>query len=131
MPKTILLIDDDADTRIYMGTILRRGGYQVLTAADGQEGWQKIQKNRPDLVLLDIMMPRRSGMNLLAELKGHPEFRHIPVFVITGVGQMTGVDLQKYMVGQPGGESVRPEAFLEKPIKPDKLLKTVKEFLPD
>ncbi len=69
MSKNIILIDDDADTRTYMGAVLSRGGYKIQTAGNGQEGWQKIQEQKPDMILLDIMMPRKSGMNLLADLK--------------------------------------------------------------
>ena len=130
MTRTILLIDDDADTRTYMSTILFRGGYRIITARDGQEGWKLIEENRPDLILLDMMMPRRSGMHLLSEIKAHPDYKSIPVFVITGVGQMTGVDMNKYIGGLPGNGSAKPEAFLEKPVKPDRLLKLVKEYLP-
>ena len=130
MAGTILLIDDDADTRTYMSTILLRGGYQVRMASDGQEGWKEIQKEKPDLILLDMMMPRRSGMNLLSEVKNHPEYKSIPIFVITGVGQMTGVDVRKYLGAQPGAETARPELTMEKPVKPDRLLRAVREYLP-
>jgi two-component system response regulator ResD len=74
MPKTIIIIDDDADTRTYLSTILLRGGYKVLTAGDGQEGWNLIQEHTPDLILLDMMMPRKSGLNLLNEVKTNPQF---------------------------------------------------------
>ncbi|MFH1135965.1 MAG: response regulator [Pseudomonadota bacterium] len=129
MTKTIILIDDDADTRTYMGTILLRGGYKIMTAGNGQEGWQMIQENRPDLILLDMMMPRKSGMNLLADLKTNPALKDIPVIIISGVGQMTGVDMKKHMSERPGEEAIRPDNFMEKPVKPDKLLKAVKAAL--
>jgi CheY-like chemotaxis protein len=131
MAKTIIIIDDDADTRTYMATILLRGGYKVLTAGDGQAGWRIIQENRPDLILLDMMMPRRSGMHLLTELKTVSEYQSIPVFVISGVGQLTGVDMQKYMMDESGRTLIRPDLFMEKPVKPDKLLKAVKQYLQD
>ena len=131
MSKTILLVDDDADTLTYWATILLRGGYQTLTAMNGQEGWRLIEENRPDLILLDIMMPRQSGIQLLGQIKKHDVYREIPVIVISGVGQMTGVDMHKYMSDRSGRETVRPEDFMEKPVKPDKLLKAVRQHLPD
>ena len=114
-----------------MATILLRGGYKVFTAGDGQEGWRVIQENHPDLILLDMMMPRRSGMHLLAELKTASDYRSIPVFVISGVGQLTGVDMQKYMMDDSDSTIIRPDLFMEKPVKPDKLLKAVKQYLLD
>ena len=129
MAGSVLLIDDDADTLTYMSTILLRGGYRTRTARDGHEGWLMLQEERPDLIILDMMMPRRSGMQLLSEIKAHPVYREIPIFVISGVSQMTGVDMHKYMVDITGREAFKPEAFMEKPIKPDKLLKVVKQIL--
>ena len=131
MPKTIIIIDDDADTRTYLSTILLRGGYKVLTAGDGQEGWNLIQEHKPDLVLLDMMMPRKSGLNLLNEIKTNSNFSHIPVIMVSGVGQMTGVDMQRYLADKTMDKKIKPGAFLEKPVKPEKLLKVVAEFLVD
>jgi CheY-like chemotaxis protein len=129
MPKTIIIIDDDADTRTYLSTILLRGGYKVLTAGDGQEGWNLIQEHTPDLILLDMMMPRKSGLNLLNEVKTNPQFSSIPVIVVSGIGQMTGVDMQRYLADKTMDKKIKPGAFLEKPVKPEKLLKIVSEFL--
>lgn len=131
MPKTIIIIDDDADTRTYLSTILLRGGYKVLTAGDGQEGWNLVQEHKPDLVLLDMMMPRKSGLNLLNEIKTNPNFSNIPVIMVSGVGQMTGVDMQRYLADKSTDKKIKPGAFLEKPVKPEKLLKAVAEFLVD
>ena len=129
MPKTIIIIDDDADTRTYLSTILLRGGYKVFTAGDGQEGWTLITEHNPDLILLDMMMPRKSGLNLLNEVKTNPQYSHIPVIVVSGIGQMTGVDMQRYLADKTTDKKIKPGAFLEKPVKPEKLLKIVSEFL--
>lgn len=131
MPRTVLIIDDDADTLTYMSTILLRGGFLVITAKDGQEGFQKVADHRPDAVLLDIMMPRQSGIHLLQQLKTHPEHRVIPVILVTGVGQMTGVDIRKHMRDEAGQDAIRPDGFLEKPVKPHHLLQIIQDMLPE
>lgn len=129
MPKTVLLIDDDSDTLTYMGTILQRGGFRTLTAADGQEGMRLLRVEHPDLVLLDIMMPRQSGIFFLQQLRHDEELNKVPVIVVSGVGQMTGVDMKRYLSGQPTGGSAGPDAFLEKPVRPNHLLQVVREVL--
>jgi CheY-like chemotaxis protein len=129
MAPTILIIDDDADTRTYMSTILLRGGFRVRMASDGDEGWRMIQEERPDLILLDMMMPRKSGLQVLRQIKTGSPGQGVPVIVITGVGQMTGVDFYQYLAGQEGGAEIRPDEFIEKPVKPDRLLKAVRSYL--
>lgn len=125
--KTVLIVDDDADTRTYLATILLRGGYHILTAGDGHEGRQVIKKKRPDLILLDIMMPSLSGLQLLNEIKQDDEIKYTPIIIISGVGQLTGVDWKKYMNERHGCGVSKSEAFMEKPVKPEILLRAVRQ----
>lgn len=124
--KKVLLIDDDPDTRTYLSTILLRGGFLTVLAEDGREGWERILEDRPDLILLDMMMPHTSGFELLKDLKTHPEYGSIPTYVISGMGQLTGVDMQKHLI-EVSGSPIGPDGYLEKPIKPEILLRTVKK----
>lgn len=84
--KIILIADDDSTIRGLYGDELIKGGYVVEYAADGVETLEKIQNKKPDLILLDIMMPQKSGLDVLSELKQNPEWQNIPVFVLSALG---------------------------------------------
>jgi DNA-binding response OmpR family regulator len=71
--KTVLLVDDDADILAAMKTVLERKGYRVLTASDGNMGLAVAERESPDLVVVDMMMPRKSGFLVLEKLKSRPE----------------------------------------------------------
>ena len=129
MARKIIMIDDDPDTLTYMSTILMRGGYEVVTAPDGHQGWRLIQEERPDLILLDIMMPRQSGIHLLSEMRKYEDLRSIPVIIVSGVGQLTGVDWLSQITDTRSPEDINLLEYIEKPIKPDNLLRAVREAL--
>ncbi len=96
----VFLIEDNGDLRSYISRMLRRFGHRVFTAADGLEGWQRIQKELPDLVVSDVMMPRMDGYELLKKIRAMTNTKHIPVILITAKpeieskiqGLMTGAD---------------------------------------
>ena len=83
--KYILVVDDDPDLVETVGMMLESKGCEVGMAYDGTEGEESIRERRPDLVVLDIMMPRKDGYVLCAELKANPETRDIPVVLLTAV----------------------------------------------
>jgi|GEM_PF-1303362 len=122
----ILLADDDPDNLSYLKNVLEDEGYEALTARDGVEGMEKVRLERPQLVLLDLMMPNKSGIKMFQEMKIDEELREIPVIIVTGVSQATGVDFRDFAVRPPGGEGdplvttkgerrySRPSGYLEK-----------------
>src|SRR5579875_2308872 len=79
----ILIADDRASSRELLRTVLVRAGYDVLEAEDGQQALAQARSRRPDLVLLDLQMPGLDGFGVLAELRGDPQFRHLPVLALT------------------------------------------------
>src|SRR5439155_18833119 len=83
--QTILVVDDKLDTLLLVRELLTSRGYNVTTASDADEAIQAIQAERPDLILLDVIMPGRSGYDLCHELKNDPSTRLIPVVMITGL----------------------------------------------
>ena len=133
MAKKILIIDDDDDVILFLKTILADHGYDATEARNGAEGWDRIQSEKPDLVLLDLMMPQRSGISLLMELKRDKNLKGIPVIMVTGVAGETGIDLEAFLkrsLGKGSGdESIRPDGYLEKPVEPDRLIDLVKAFI--
>jgi two-component system alkaline phosphatase synthesis response regulator PhoP len=82
-PKRVLLVEDDRVLRRAGEAALHRCGLQVLLAADGEEAIARARRERPDLVLLDILMPRRSGMEVIRELRAHPETKDIRILVLS------------------------------------------------
>jgi CheY-like chemotaxis protein len=83
----ILLIEDSKFQRIANGRALVNAGYSVIHAADGEEGLRVARENIPDLILLDMMLPRVSGLDVLRSLKLNALVKHIPVIVLSGLGQ--------------------------------------------
>ena len=79
----ILVIDDDADVRGVVGTLLTQAGYQTIDAEYGLNGYSKAQSEQPDLILLDLMMPVMDGFEVLRKLKGDPTTQTIPVIILT------------------------------------------------
>jgi twitching motility two-component system response regulator PilH len=137
--KTILIIDDEPDAVAYMKEVLEDGGYETITAPDGEQGLQKARQNPPDLILLDLMMPKMSGMKFLNEIRQDEHLKKVPIVVESGARQATGVDMKQYLHDQPHKEKkaaatgvdvdIDPAAFIEKPISPAELLSTVSKFL--
>lgn len=131
--KKILIVDDDADVILFISTILQDQGYEVLTALNGDEGLLRVEKNQPDVVLLDLMMPQKSGIALLRDMKTEEGLKKIPVIMVTGVSGETGIDLEAFLQSAPGGGDGafpwKPEGYIEKPVDPDKLVALIKEFI--
>ena len=75
-------------------------GYRVLTAADGEEGLRKARENPPDLILLDLMMPKKSGVKFLNEIRQDEQLKGTPIVVASGARQATGVDMRRYLEDQ-------------------------------
>jgi twitching motility two-component system response regulator PilH len=123
MAKKILIIDDEPDMRIYLETLFRTAGYETLDAANGIEGVELASTANPDLITLDIMMPKRSGVKAYSELRTGPQTRGIPVIVLTGLSR------QDDFFGDDLGDLKRPEAIVEKPIDREAFLAKVEEIL--
>ena len=85
--RRILLVDDDLTILKVIGKQFRMAGFEVLTALDGEEALAKARAEKPDLIVLDIMMPKRNGYEVCAELKQDPVFKQIPIIMFTAKGQ--------------------------------------------
>lgn len=123
----ILIVDDDPDITEAMKIVLENQGYTVDNAKDGSEGMERIKTNRPNLIILDVMMNTLSeGFLLSRELKKDPKYKQIPILMVTSVKQKTGIDFET----AAGDETWLPvEGYLNKPVKPEVLLEKVKSLL--
>jgi CheY-like chemotaxis protein len=133
MANKILIIDDDTDVILILSTVLRDQGYDVITAEDGIKGLDMVKRERPDLILLDLMMPEKSGISLLQDIKEDKNLKDIPVIMVTGVSSETGIDLESFLrrSSEKADETQapRPDGYIQKPIDPVKLIHVIKEFL--
>lgn len=122
----ILIIDDDIDFVKATKIILETKSYEILVAYDKDAGMKKIESERPDLIILDVMMNRLSdGFKLCYQLKHDPKYKNIPVIIITAVTQKTGLRFSP----ETDGEYLEAEDLISKPIKSDELLNKVENLL--
>ena len=145
--KEVLIIDDGEENVVFMQEILEEMGLPCRVARDGTEGLEALREKQPDLVLLDVMMPRKSGLMVFRAMKRDPELAKIPIIIVTGMAEATGVDIEtgqedekesyqddfvrRFGVGlrkQLAG--LNPDALVEKPIDPPELIAKIREFLP-
>jgi two-component system phosphate regulon response regulator PhoB/two-component system alkaline phosphatase synthesis response regulator PhoP/two-component system response regulator VicR len=128
-PADILIIDDDRDLVNSIDIILQTKNYQVRSAFNGKEGYDKIKKRIPDLILLDVMMATDTeGFDLAYKLREDPKYANIPIIMITSFTQKMaeeGPDRFQHILGEAWPVSF----FLEKPIDPEVLLATVEKVL--
>jgi two-component system phosphate regulon response regulator PhoB len=129
MSKKVLVVDDDPDVRVFNITVLEENGYTPLEAVNGEEGMELVRKEIPDLVILDVLMPRESGVRLYRNLKTDKKYKHIPVIMLSGIAQRSFLRSQRALT-EFGGKSVpEPEAYLEKPVKAQELADTIKKVI--
>ena len=133
MPNKILIVDDDPDAILFLSTVLKDLGYETIEAPDGQKGLETAKTEKPDLILLDLMMPHKSGIALLSDLRADEILKNIPVIMVTGVAGETGIDLQSFFdrtsTNDEGNRGLKPQGYVEKPVDPEKLLKLIKNIL--
>ncbi len=125
MPK-ILVIDDDADIVEAVKIVLESKAYTIITANEGDAGYKKAEAERPDLVILDVMMKTKDqGFQVSYKLKNNPELSKIPILMLTSVGRETGFRFNK----ETDEDYLPVEEFIEKPIKPKDLLVKIEKLL--
>ncbi len=129
MGKKVLIVDDDPDVRLFNVTVVEENGYTPVEAANGEEGLEKVKKEKPDLVLLDVLMPKQSGIRLYRELKTSKALKDIPVVILSGIAKRTFLRSQKALTEFGGEEVPEPEVYLEKPVEPEELAQTIKGIL--
>jgi DNA-binding response OmpR family regulator len=122
--KYVLIVDDDHDLVETVCMMLEDKGYEVGKAYDGVEGEEAIKDRQPDLLVLDVMMPRKDGYQLCAELKADSATKDIPVILLTAVGE--AVPTTSYTHAQ--GMSTEAEEYIPKPVDSKTLVEAVDSF---
>jgi CheY-like chemotaxis protein len=129
MAKKVLNVEDDPDIRMFITTVLEENGYIPIMAKDGEEGTKKVKEEKPDLIILDILMPKESGIKMYHALKKDPSLKDIPVVMLSGVSKRTFLRSQAALT-EFGDETVpEPEEYLEKPVEPKDIAESLKKIL--
>ncbi|MBW2198322.1 MAG: response regulator [Deltaproteobacteria bacterium] len=121
----ILVVDDDPDLVESITMKLESNDFRVTKAYDGVEAWERIKEDRPDLIILDVMMPRKDGYVVCDEIKKDDQYKDITVVLLTAVGDAVTTTQYTHF----GGKTTLAEDFIPKPIDLDKLMDIVKENL--
>jgi CheY-like chemotaxis protein len=147
MAKKVLVVDDDENTVKFLTAALEENGYEVVPAYNGKDGLEKIQNERPDLVLLDVMMPKKTGFVLFKQLRRDEQYKDLPVIMLTGVAEvLEDLDAQSGDTAESPYDSLReamrksiremreeglvkPDMFIDKPIDPELVVAKVKELI--
>jgi len=119
--KTILVVDDEPDIRLFLKTVLEDAGFEVMTADNGKHALERIKDHKPDLISVDLVMPRMGGLKLIKYLQKNPQLAEIPFIVVTahardelGREDFLKLKAEKFLVG--------PHSYMEKPIVPSEYI---------
>lgn len=126
--KTVLVVDDEKNVRLFLKTVLEKAGFGVETAADGVEALEKVRAHPPDVISLDLVMPKKSGAKFFLEIRKDKDLQNIPVVLVTAHAKdaLGKEDFDTIM----SGETIRkPETYLTKPVKAETYLTNIKRAL--
>ena len=147
MGKKVLVVDDDKNAVKFLSAVLSENGYEPVAAYDGREGLEKVEQNGIDLIVLDVMMPKKTGFVLFKEIKRKDDYKDIPILMLSAVAaslsELDGQEedtferpydslreaLRKTIQEMRESGEVRPEMFVDKPVDPDAFIEKVKELI--
>lgn len=121
MSKRILLIEDHEDNRRIVRDLLTSVGYELIEAVTGEDGVALAEQHRPDLILMDVLLPGLNGYDATRLIKAKPELKQIPIIAVTSYA-LSGDDVKALEAGC--------DAYIAKPFSPRELLAKIREFLP-
>jgi DNA-binding response OmpR family regulator len=120
MPDTILIVDDDPNIVMALEYLMKRAGYEVAIASDGQEALEYLATNNPSLMILDVMMPRKNGFEVCEKVRGENRFAAMPILMLSAKGREA--EMNK-------GISLGADAYIAKPFSTHELVERVKSLL--
>ena len=120
MTKKVLIADDEQNIVISIEFLMKREGFVVVIARDGEEAWQKVQQEKPDLVLLDVMMPKRNGYEVCQAMRADPALAATKILMLTAKGRDTEI---------AKGLAIGADAYMTKPFSTKELVSRARELL--
>ena len=121
--KTVLIVEDELDMRIFLSTLLETSGYHPIITRDGHEGLLKAKAVCPDLIILDVMMPGEGGVQMYRQLKTDENLCNIPVIMLSAVTRKTFAHYLNMVNARLKDTIPDPDAYIEKPPEAEELLK--------
>lgn len=123
----VLIADDEQECIDFVREALADTPYEIISAMDGQEALNVAREQKPQLIILDVQMPKKDGFAVFAELRRDKELKSVPVIMLTAVTERTGIKVGARDMGE--FLDSQPEAFIDKPIEPIVLKQTVNRLL--
>lgn len=120
MGKKVLIVDDEPNIVISLEFLMKREGFEVSIARDGEEALRKVEESMPDLILLDVMMPKKSGFEVCQQLRGNPAYAGLKIIMLTAKGRDTEVTK---------GLDLGADSYMTKPFSTKELAAQVKSLL--
>ncbi len=127
--KKIVVVDDELDMRVFVSTLLETSGYKTYVATQGVEGLKMAKEVKPDLIILDVMMPKQGGIQMYREAKTDDDLKHVPVIILSAIAKKTFFHSQNILDSYKGQPVPEPEGYIEKPPEPEELLRCVESLL--
>lgn len=128
--KKILVVDDEADMRIFVSTVAETTGYEALVAASGKEALEKARIHRPDLVILDVMMPNvEDGIHTYHLFKTETDLKHVPIIMLSAIARKTFFHYITMLNLAKGDAPSEPEGYMEKPPDATELIRLMESIL--
>lgn len=121
----ILVVDDDPDILENIITVLETQPFRLATARDGKKCMEMIQQEIPDLLILDLLMPRMDGWGVIREMRSEPRYAHVPIMVLTTVIE----DASRRRYELETGIAMDVQEYVQKPVKPGELIRRVERLL--
>jgi two-component system alkaline phosphatase synthesis response regulator PhoP len=147
MSKKVMIVDDDVNTVKFLSLLLSENGYEPYSAYDGREGLEKLKETQVDLLVLDVMMPKKTGFVLFKQMKKDDQLKDIPVLMLTGVAaSLADIDseaedtfarpydalresLRKAIQEMREDGEVKPEMFVDKPVDPEAFVEKIRQLI--
>lgn len=126
---TVLVVDDEPDVVTYLTTLLEDHGYRTRSAGDADSAMSEMRARKPDLICIDIMMPRRSGLSLYHQVKTDPGLKDVPIIVVSAFSRLEDFTGQKFRRLFPDESVPEPNDFIEKPVNVEHFIETVERTL--
>jgi CheY-like chemotaxis protein len=124
-----MIVDDETDIQAYLMAALEDIGYSTCTVNDINDILGSIYQEKPDLIILDIMMPDRSGISIYREIQQNPEFKTIPIILMSGLSSKNDFIAKLFHDQKKSDKIAVPDVFIEKPIQLEKLEKQISNLL--
>jgi len=123
--KKILIVEDELDLRIFLCNLLGNCGYEPIDASDKTEGMKKAVREKPALIILDVTMPKESGIQMYRELQEYEDLKNVPVIMVSTIDKKTFAFYQKFQKASKHTGVPEPGAYLEKPLETEELIRFV------